>query len=250
MAAVLQAVGLLKFGGGVAMVAGAADFFGQAGMPEAVAQAVYDVWQQFVEGLKLTTGLEYIAVIAGIASVWFSKKENILVFPVGLISTTIYVYLSFKYDLIGEASVNIYYTVLSVYGWWLWARKDKRDQPVLHISSSNLKQWLWHLSFFASLYLIIYFSLVYLQTAFYPGVIPWADAFASATAYTGMWLMAKKKVESWYWWIATNITSIPLYFVKGLVFTSVFYLVLLLMAFAGLVEWKRRAKEAKIMAEV
>src|SRR5215211_1811811 len=79
-----------------------------------------------------------------------------------------------------------------------------------------------------------------LKKYFYPNVIPWGDAFASATAYTGMWLMAKKKVESWYWWIATNIASVPLYFVKGLAVTSLYYLILLSMAFWGLTEWKRR----------
>ncbi|WP_187264156.1 nicotinamide riboside transporter PnuC [Pontibacter beigongshangensis] len=201
------------------------------------------VWQQFVAGMRQTTLLEYIAVVAGIASVWYSKKENILVFPVGLVSTSIYVYLSFKFDLIGEASVNIYYSILSLYGWALWARKDQADAPVLHITFSSKKQLLQQLGFFGLLYGLIYFCLVYLRDAFYPGVIPWADALASATAYTGMWLMARKKVESWYWWIGTNVASVPLYFVKGLVFTSVFFIVLLLMAFAGLAAWKRKALE-------
>ena len=95
---------------------------------------------------------------------------------------------------------------------------------------------------FCQFYLTIYFLLTYLKKDFAPGAIPWADAIASATAFTGMWLMTKKKVESWYWWIATNIASIPLYFVKGLVFTSVYYFVLLIMAIAGLMEWKKRAK--------
>jgi nicotinamide mononucleotide transporter len=81
-----------------------------------------------------------------------------------------------------------------------------------------------------------------MQISFAPGVIPWADAFASATAFTGMWLMAKKKVESWYWWMATNIASIPLFFVKDYMLTSVFYFVLLIIAFWGLAEWKKRAK--------
>ena len=103
-----------------------------------------------------------------------------------------------------------------------------------------------HLAFFSALYIALYLCLTFLKKAFYPGVIAWADAFASATAYTGMWLMAKKKVESWYWWIATNIASVPLYFVKGLVFTSVFYFILLLMAFWGLAEWKRRAVKRTI----
>jgi nicotinamide mononucleotide transporter len=202
-----------------------------------------DFLAQFLKGIQQTSLLEYIAVVAGIVSVWYSRKENILVYPIGLISTTIYVYLSYKYHLIGEASVNLYYSVLSIYGWYLWSRKNRMQEHILHITFSNQKQWLKQLGFFAALYVIIYFSLVYLKEAFYPGVIPWADAFASATAYTGMWQMAKKKVESWYWWIGTNVASIPLYFVKGLMFTSVFYFILLIMAFWGLVEWQRRARK-------
>src|SRR5690606_25439292 len=91
-------------------------------------------------------------------------------------------------------------------------------------------------------YLVIFGALSYLKREFAPGVIPWADALASASAFTAMWLMARKKVNSWPWWGITNIVSIPLYFVKDYVFTSVYYLVLLVMAFMGWVEWRRRAK--------
>jgi nicotinamide mononucleotide transporter len=204
-----------------------------------------EIVQQFFSGLQKTTALEYIAVVAGIASVWFSKKENILVYPVGLINTVIYIYLSFKYHLIGEASVNFYYTVVSIYGWVLWTKKDRQQRHILHIGFSNTAQWVQQSLFFIFFYVTVYFSLVYLKQAFATGAIPWADAFASATAYTGMWLMAKKKVESWYWWIATNLASIPLYFVKGLVFTSVYYFVLLILAVLGLAEWKQRARQAR-----
>jgi nicotinamide mononucleotide transporter len=206
--------------------------------------AMQQFFQNLLHDLRNTSLPEYIAVITGIISVWFSKKENIWVYPTGLANTIIYVYLSFKFHLIGEASVNIYYTVLSIWGWILWARKDRQHRPVLHISFSTRKFLLLQLAFFSGLYAVIFYALTYLKTSFYPGVIPWGDAFASATAYTGMWLMAKKKVESWYWWIATNMASIPLYFVKGLAFTSVYYCILLLLAFAGLTEWKQRAKLA------
>lgn len=199
------------------------------------------IYQQFIEGMKQTTWLEYVAVFSGIASVYYSRIENILVYPVGLIGTTIYVWLSFKGHLLGEASVNFYYTVVSIYGWILWTKKDAHKHPVVNIEFSNSKQWLQQIAFFAFFYVAIFFILTYLKKSFAPGAIPWADAFASATAYTGMWLMAKKKIESWYWWIATNIASIPLYFVKGYVFTSVYYFVLLIMAFFGLVEWMKRA---------
>ena len=86
---------------------------------------MHQFWEQFLVNLHQTSLLEYIAVFTGIASVWFSRIENIWVYPVGLVSTIIYVYLSFKFHLIGEASVNIYYSVLSIYGWILWARKDE-----------------------------------------------------------------------------------------------------------------------------
>ncbi len=202
------------------------------------------LYQSFIDGLLQTSALEFIAVLAGIASVWFSKKEQVLVYPVGLINTTIFVYLSFKGHLLGEASVNIYYTIMSVYGWWLWTRKNEQQQTVLQIQFSSSKELLQQLLFFAAFYMVLYTALYYAKASFAPGAIPWADALSSAAAYTGMWLMAKKKVESWYYWIATNIFSIPLYFVKGYVFTSVQFAVLLALAIAGLLAWRKKAQAA------
>ena len=190
--------------------------------------------------MKNTTWLEYIAVFAGIASVWYSRVENILVYPVGLINTIIYIWLSVKGDLLGEASVNLYYTVMSIYGWLLWTKKDIAQHKIVLVKFSDSRWWLYQLFFFIAFYIVIFVSLTYLKRSFAPEAIPWADAFASATAFTGMWLMTKKKVESWYWWIATNIASMPLYFVKGYVFTSVYYFVLLIMAVFGLIEWRKR----------
>lgn len=205
--------------------------------------SLQEIYQQFIDGMQRTTWLEYIAVFSGIASVWFSRKENILVYPVGLVNTVIYIYLSLIYHLPGEAGVNFYYTVMSLYGWYMWRKKDQRQEKILHISYSGKAMWLYQFLFFAFFYCAIYFSLVYLKKHFFEGAIPWADAFASATAFTGMWLMTRKKVESWYWWLATNMASIPLYFVKGLVFTSVYYFILLIMAVFGLWEWSKRAEK-------
>ncbi len=207
-----------------------------------------DIYHQFITGIQQTGVIEFIAVFAGIGSVWFSRKENILVYPIGLINTTFYIYLSIKGNLLGEASVNLYYTIMSIYGWWLWSKKDSiKHETILHITRSNQKEWIQQLAFFAAFYLVIFAALTRAKQSFAPEAIPWADAFASATAYTGMWLMAKKKIESWIWWIATNLTSIPLYFVKGYVFTSVQFLVLFVLAIAGLVEWRRREREYRIL---
>ena len=203
-----------------------------------------EIYRQFVNEIQQTGLLEFIAVITGIASVWYSKKENILTYPVGLLNTVIYVYLSIKGHLFGEASVNFYYTVVSIYGWILWARKDNHQQRVVLITTSTAKEWVGQLLFFAAFYIGLFFALTYIKSSFAPSAIPWADAFASATAYTGMWLMAKKKVESWFWWILTDFASVPLYFVKGYAFTSVYYFVLLVIAFFGLTEWIKRSKLA------
>jgi nicotinamide mononucleotide transporter len=200
------------------------------------------IWQQFISGMQQTTFWEYIAVVSGIASVWYSRKENILVYPVGLVNTVIYIWLSFKGHLFGEASVNFYYTVMSIYGWIIWAKKDVSHHAAVKIQFSDKRWWVYQLAFFAAFYIALYLSLQYLKQNFAPGAIPWADAFAASTAFTGMWLMTKKKVESWYWWIATNIASIPLYFFKQYVFTSVYYIVLLVMAGFGLMEWMRKSK--------
>lgn len=203
--------------------------------------SIIEVYHQFISGIQQTSPLEFTGVMAGIGSVWFSRKENILVYPVGLVNTVIYIYLSLKGHLLGEATVNFYYTVMSIYGWYLWSKKDDRKQEVvLHISYSSQKEWIHQLVFFVSFYIAIFISLSWAKEAFAPEAIPWADAFASATAYTGMWLMARKKIESWIWWIATNIASIPLYFIKGYVFTSVQFVVLLILAVAGLITWKKR----------
>lgn len=201
-----------------------------------------EIFELFKEGIRAFTWPELVAVVSGIASVWFSRIENIWVYPVGLVSTILYTWITFDSHLLGEAAVQIYYTVMSIYGWVLWARRNDQRQHIVRITISTPKEWAQHFAFFAFLYISFYIALTYARKSFFTGAIPFGDAFASAAAFTGMWLMAKKKVESWYWWIATNIASIPLYFVKLLVLTSVFYGILLVMAFFGLAEWKRRAR--------
>ena len=201
---------------------------------------IQEIFTQLVEGIRQTSFLEFVAVITGIASVWFSRIENILVYPVGLINTIIYIFLSINGHLFGEASVNFYYTVMSIYGWILWAKKDQQKKHVVVVTSSSPKEWMQQLFFFAAFYIGLFIALQFLKKTFAPGAIPWADGFASATAYTGMLLMAKKKLENWIWWILTNMASIPLYFYKHAVFTSFQYLVFLILAVMGYLAWKNK----------
>lgn len=194
-----------------------------------------EILERLWEGLLATTPLEFVAVFFGIASVMFSRLENIWVYPTGIVNTTIYIYLSIVAGLYAEAGVNFYYTVMSIVGWWLWAQK-REGKKVLRITRSSQQEWLGALVFFGLCWAILFFILKKLTDS----TVPLADGFAAAAAYTGMWLMARKKLENWLWWIVTNVASMPLYFVKGFVFTSFQYLVFLVLAILGYVEWRRK----------
>lgn len=206
--------------------------------------ATATLWHTFIDSVQHAGLLEWIAVITGIASVWLSKRENILVYPVGLVNTLIYSYLSFNAHLAGEATVNVYYTIMNVYGWYLWSRRyEDSNRPVWNIRFNTSTEQKQSIAFFLILYGVLFAALTFMQKAFWPGAIPWADALASASAFTGMWLMARKKVESWIYWIITNVVSIPLYFVKDMSLTSVYYFILLIMAFYGWSSWKQKARK-------
>jgi nicotinamide mononucleotide transporter len=124
-------------------------------------------------------------------------------------------------------------------------RQDADKVLLVRISSSSSAEWRKEILFFIGVYIILFFALQYIKDAFAPGAIPWADALASASAFTGMWLMAKKKVNSWIWWIITNVVSVPLYYIKGYDYTSLYYLILLVLAILGLIEWRKKADEVE-----
>ena len=198
---------------------------------------MHQIFEQFVSGIHHTTWLEFIAVIFGIASVVFSRMENILVYPTGLINTILYTYFCFSWwGLYAEGSLNFYYTVMSIYGWVLWARRDSATSKKIKITNSTFREWTIAIIFFFACWTILYFVL----KKYTDSNVPWGDSFASASAYTAMWLMARKKLENWIWWILTNLASIPLYFYKGAVFTSVQYLVFLILAILGFITWRKK----------
>jgi nicotinamide mononucleotide transporter len=194
---------------------------------------------QFLNDIHQTGWLEFIAVITGIASVVFSRKENILVYPVGMISTGIFIFLYITHGLYADASVNFYYTVMSVIGWVMWSTKaDGKNKLV--ITASSTKDWKNSLLFFLACWIILYGLL----SRFTDSTVPIADSFTSAAAFTGMWLMNKKKLENWTWWIITDLASLPLNYYKHLVFTSFQYLVFLILAIMGYISWRKKIPDA------
>jgi nicotinamide mononucleotide transporter len=200
---------------------------------------IHEFFQRFLLGIRQTSVLEFVAVITGIASVIFSRMENILVYPVGMVSTTIFIFLYLTHGLYADATVNFYYTVMSIVGWVMWAQK-KEGQKLLRITRSNGKEWRTAILFFGICWAILYFIL----EKYTDSTVPLADSFTSAAAYTGMWLMNKKKLENWTWWIITDLASIPLNFYKHLEFTSFQYLVFLVLAVMGYFSWSKKVEHA------
>lgn len=188
--------------------------------------------------MRETNTKEYVAVFLGIASTFLSKMENIWVYPTGIVSTAIYIFISFEGALYAEAGLNIYYTLMSIYGWWLW-RSKKGSSDMLQITKSHKKDWIQTIIFFT----FMFWVLLIILKKYTPSVVPMEDAVASASAYTAMFLMNRKKVESWYWWILTDLISMPLYFMKGYVFTTVQFFVFLVISVLGLFSWMKKCKQ-------
>ena len=191
--------------------------------------------QQYSQYSNVDISLELIAVFFGLLSVWFSKNNNVLVYPTGIINTSIFVYLLVKWELLGDMIINIYYFLMSIYGWYYWTRKSNNQEytPITKINELDIK-----------IILIIIISstlfVSYLYSFFdkWSGLVSYIDIFTTAIFFAGMWLMARRKIESWFFWILGDVISVPLYFVKGLAFSSFQYLIFTLIAVAGYYKWK------------
>ncbi|WP_299800454.1 nicotinamide riboside transporter PnuC [uncultured Maribacter sp.] len=180
--------------------------------------------------------LEIVAVIFGLLSVWFSKQNKILVYPTGLISTSIFVYLLLKWGLLGDMMINAYYFIMSLYGWYIWTRKVDAEHytPITRVTK---KENIISVIIFIST--IIFVFTVYQVFDKWNSWTAYVDTITTAIFFVGMWLMAKRKVENWIYWIIGDLISIPLYFYKGFTFTSIQYLIFTILAFYGYNAWKK-----------
>lgn len=198
--------------------------------------------------------LEAIATIFGLLSVYFSIKKNIWVYPTGIISTVLYVYILYKFGLLGDMMINFYYSVMSIYGWILWA-KNSEDHVHVDVSYATKKDWFFAgILFFLSLILVttVYYYKPYIDNHFIIAGVKlglhhldwanWLDVFTTAIFLVGMWFMAKRKVENWIFWIIGDLICIPMMIYKGLGITSVQYLVFTVMAIIGFIEWQKNLK--------
>ena len=206
--------------------------------------------------------LEFLAAAFGVISVFYARKENILVFPTGIISTAIYVYLLSQWTLYGDLIINVYYTLMSIYGWYMWHKVIDDKQSHIVISRTNLKDKLkaTGIFLFTSFFVIVVYryynvmpnDLDFRESVFYAwqhltsGSIedfrkatPFLDTFTTGIFFAAMWLMANKKIENWTLWIVGDVVSIPLYFVKGYGFTGIQYSIFLVLAVMAYFSWRK-----------
>lgn len=189
----------------------------------------------------LNISLEILAVIFGIASVWYAKKEHILVYPTGIISTAIYVYICYQFTLYGDLIINIYYTLMSIYGWYMWTRLVKGEHIEITTSTKNDKLKALGIFIFTAVFIVF----VYLHFNRFDRLTDYFDTFTTGIFFAAMWLMANKKIEHWLLWIVGNIISIPLYFIKGLGFSGIQFTIFLVLAYLGYKEWKKNLSSSR-----
>lgn len=189
--------------------------------------------------------IELIAIGFGLASVVYSKKNNVAVFPTGIISTALFVYLLWQWELLGDMLINAYYFAMSIYGWWVWTSKNERNETVSIGRTSN-RDW-----FYVYVLFVLACAFVVGVYVFFNKFTYWTayvDTFTTGIFFVGMWLMAKRKIENWLFWIVGDLISIPLYFYKGLFFTGIQYLVFTILAIYGYQSWKKILHKSKAIA--
>jgi nicotinamide mononucleotide transporter len=196
--------------------------------------------QLFLQQLSQTSWIERISVCFGIAEVLFARNNNVWLYPTGIISVTLGSYLFFTSGLYAESVLNLYYLLMSIYGWWFWVYRRKNN-PV-PITTSSRKDWILACGIVAVAFIVLYIILRH----FTDSTVPFADAIVSATAWAGMWLLAKRKLENWILLNISNAIAVPLLFYKQLPLYALLTIFLFIIAVNGYFKWKKDIYEKSV----
>ena len=180
-------------------------------------------------------GIEIVIFIFGVLSVYFAKKENVLVYPTGIICTILSVYIMFHAKYYADMSINIYYSIMSVYGWFQW--KKITNGEVLSISRTNLKEKIIGVILFLITALICIY--IYKFFNYKLQINNYLDIFTTSLFFTAMWYMAKKKIENWTLWIVGNTFAVYIFFDRQLFIIAIQYIIFTILAISAYIEWKK-----------
>jgi nicotinamide mononucleotide transporter len=206
---------------------------------------VGDTVQTFLQDVQAARWQEWVSSIAQIASVWYAGKNNILVYPTGIIGVLLafWLYLFMAHPpLYADGILNLYYFGMSVYGWYEWTRKDDQNTLLRPISRCTNRELAYGIIGFLIGWGLIYFILVEATDS----NTPILDSMVTSTACTAMWWMARRKTENWIAWIVSNLVAIPLNYYKGFMLFSVMYILFLFLAINGFLQWKKSLPSSRV----
>ena len=199
-----------------------------------------DFWEKFISNVQQTSWQEWVSTVTQIASVWYARKNNVLVYPTGIVGVLLAAYLYF-FDshppLYADGTLNIYYFVMSIYGWYNWVQRKDAEHLTYPISWCSKRELSIGILVFLASWGMVYFALVTITNS----NTPILDSLVSSSAVVAMWWMAKRKIENWLAWIASNIIAIPLNFYKEFYLFTLMYVLFLALAIWGYIEWKKQA---------
>ncbi len=191
------------------------------------------LWENIVEVLGALAGLIYL---------YFSLKQIIYLWPLGILTSLLYLVVFYNARLYADMSLQIYYFLISIYGWYFWLKggvKTESGTKKLKISTLSFKMWL------TLVFAIFVLTLIsgYILSNFTNSSLPWWDAFTTSASIVATWMLARKILENWLFWIVIDIVSLLMYIYKGLYPTVILFLVYSCMAFAGYFQWKKDLKK-------
>ena len=204
--------------------------------------SLHEVWEKFISNVQQTSWQEWVSTITQIASVWYARKNNVLVYPTGIIGVLLAAWLYFFNShppLYADGTLNIYYFIMSVYGWYNWVQKKDGEHLTYPISWCKKRELSAGALLFIASWGIIYFALIKITNSNTPVL----DSLVSASAVVAMWWMAKRKIENWLAWIISNIVAIPLNFYKEFYLFTLMYVLFFALALWGFIDWKKQASK-------
>lgn len=202
--------------------------------------------QLFIEQIREATWLEWLVLALGVTEVLLARVNNILLYPAGILGTSLSIYFLINVHLYAESMLNGYYIVMSVYGWIYWIKK--RDEPPVKITYSTKNEWAISLSISIVGWVVFYFLIKNLPAKYFtPSNVPVWDALVSSTAWAGMWLLARRKMENWIFLNISNFFAVPLLFYKKQPMLAVLTVFLFVVAIWGYFEWKKQVEQERLV---
>lgn len=182
--------------------------------------------------------IEILGVISGLLFLYFEYKEDARLWPLGILTSTFYIVVFYQSKFYADMGLQVYYLIISIYGWMVWIRgaKNNADAPTLQIKRAN-KTVLVRIVLIS---VFLWVGLYFLLSEYTDSPVPLGDAFTSAFAITATWMLSRKMLEQWYFWMIINALSSLLYLYRDLYLTAILFVVYAIISVAGFYEWRRK----------